>query len=58
MWNKNEESFYPNENGEIFIPKEINDKNKKKMEKYIKENLMYNDEDNEEDEEDEGKGED
>ena len=43
-WNKNEESYYPQSNGKIFIPKDVNEKNKKKMKKYIEENLMDNDE--------------
>ena len=59
-WNKNEESFFDEIGGRIFIPKEINEENKKKMEKYIKTNLE-NDEsedDNEEEEEEEEEEED
>ena len=47
-WNKNEESYFPLSNGKTIIPKDVNDKNKKKMKKYIEENLMDNDEEDEE----------
>ena len=52
-WNKNEESFFDEIGGRIFIPKEINEENKKKMEKYIKTNLENDESEDDEEEEEE-----
>jgi hypothetical protein len=52
-WNKNEESFFDEIGGRIFIPKEINKENKKKMEKYIKTNLENDESEDDEEEEEE-----
>ena len=52
-WNKNEESYYDEIEGKVYIPKDINKENKKKMEKYIKTNLENDDEEDDEEEEEE-----
>ena len=48
-WYDNEESSFESNEGNIIIPKDINEKNKKKMEKYV--NDLKNTEDEEEEEE-------
>ena len=52
-WNKNEESFFDEIGGRIYISKEINKENKKKMEKYIKANLENDESEDDEEEEEE-----
>ena len=53
-WNKNSESYYEELEGIVYIPKNVNENNKKKMAKYIETNLENNeDEDDDEEEEEE-----
>ena len=51
-WNESSESFYTELEGKVYISKEVNEKNKKKMAKYI-ETILENNEDEEEEEDDE-----
>lgn len=51
-WNKNEESFYIEFEGKVYISKEVNENNKNKMKKYIETNLENNDEEEEEEDDD------
>ena len=51
-WNKNIDSYYEELEGKVYIPKNVNENNKKKMAKYIETNLENNTEENEEEEED------
>ena len=55
-WNGNNESFYIELGGTVYIPKEKNEENKKKMAKYI-ETILENNEEDEEEEDDEEKDE-
>ena len=54
-WNESSESFYMELEGKVDISKEENEKNKKKMAKYI-ETILENNEDEEEEEDDEDDG--
>ena len=52
-WNENNESFYTELGGTVYIPLEKNKENKKKMAKYIETILDNNDEDEEEEDDEE-----
>ena len=47
-WNRSSESYYEELEGKVYIPKNVNEANKKKLQKYIETNLENNDEENEE----------
>jgi hypothetical protein len=47
----NNESYYAELEGKVFIPPDVNKENKNKLKKYIELNLLNNDGDEEEEEE-------
>ena len=51
-WNKSDESYYTEFEGKVYISKEVNENNKKKMKKYIETNLENEEEEEEDDDED------